>query len=59
MGEIGTGPLFGFGRGKARISAMWSWFVFVISSVSWLHMGYERVRCSRMIQAYPTRALER
>ena len=38
---------------------MWSWFVFLISSVSWLHLGYERVRCSRVTQAYTTKVQER
>ena len=46
----------GLGGGKVRIWLMWSWFVFVISSVAWLHMGYERVRCSTVTKAYPTSA---
>jgi hypothetical protein len=45
----------GWGGGTVGCG-MWSWFVFVVSSLSWLHMGYERVNCSRVTQAYPTRA---
>ena len=47
------------GSGADKIFIMWTWFVFVVSSASCVHLGYEMARRLRPTTGCATNPLER
>lgn len=53
-GEFGTTRLFAGTEAICTLAEMWAVFVFVVSSVSCLHLGYEMVRWFALLQICAT-----